>query len=145
MKNKFKLGFIFILTIITGLVLIACDNGDDTLDKALTNLTVETILGDNESKDAITKDLALPTKDGEVVITWDSNKPAVITAAGKVIRQDADETVRLTATLSYDGAEEDKHFDLVVLKADGEVDPDEEFTVTFNSDGGTSVASQTVE
>ena len=145
MKNKFKLGFIFILTIITGLVLIACDNSDDTLDKALTNLTVETILGDNESKDAITKDLVLPTKDGEVVITWDSNKPAVITAEGEVTRQDADETVRLTATLSYDGAEEDKHFDLVVLKADGEVDPDEEFTVIFNSDGGTSVASQAVE
>ncbi len=119
-----------------------------------------------EQVKAATQELSLPTKasadmtlpsaaaDG-VAITWKSSDPSVIAADGKVNRpsyEQGDATVTLTATLTAgpdDGTIRDqirtKSFTITVeKKAKEEIKEPSVFTITFNSDGGTSVASQSV-
>lgn len=113
-----------------------------------------------EQVEAAYKELSLPTKvsadmtlptttaDG-VKITWKSSNPSVIAPDGKVNRpsyEQSDATVTLTATLAATPDDDTirdqvrtKSFTVTVEKKAQNV-----FTVTFNSDGGTSVASQSV-
>lgn len=100
-------------------------------------------------------DITLPTAADGVAITWDSSNPSVIAPNGKVNRpsyQQGDATVTLTATLTATPADEairdqirTKSFTVTVEKKPQETEKiPNVFTVTFNSDGGTSVNSQSV-
>lgn len=69
----------------------------------------------------VSLDLELPTQSfgalGEVVtVTWTSSHPDIISATGIVNRQPENETVVLTATLTYEGQTVTKAFELVVLQ-----------------------------
>lgn len=99
----------------------------------------------------ITSNLTLPVVAANgAMITWESSNPNVISANGTVNRpsyRQGDATVTLTATITArpdDIAIRDqirtKSFTLTVEKKAQEV-----FTVTFNSDGGSSVKRQSVK
>lgn len=114
---------------------------------------VESVETATENLTLVTKtssDLTLPTTiaDG-VKITWESSNPAVIATNGKVNRpsyKQGDATVTLTATLTATPSDatirnqiRTKSFTVTVQKKDQDV-----FTVAFNSDGGSPVASQSI-
>lgn len=114
---------------------------------------VESVETATENLTLVTKtssDLTLPTTiaDG-VKITWESSNPAVIATNGKVNRpsyKQGDATVTLTATLAATPSDatirnqiRTKSFTVTVEKKDQDV-----FTVAFNSDGGSPVASQSI-
>ncbi len=87
------------------------------LDKVREKLDFDMIKGDNTNRRGIVSDLVLPTNlEGfdDVVITWESNNPTVITNNGKVTRNENVVEVKLTATLSKDGVKEKRNFFLVV-------------------------------
>lgn len=114
---------------------------------------VESVETATENLTLVTKtstDLTLPTTTADgVKITWESSNTAVIAPNGKVNRpsyKQGDATVTLTATLTATPSDADirdqirtKSFTITVEKKAQEV-----FTVTFNSDGGTSVGSQSI-
>ncbi len=115
----------------------------EQVEAATTELTLPT--------GKITSNLTLPavTANGAMV-TWESSNPNVIAADGTVNRpsyRQGDATVTLTATITArpdDVTIRDqirkKTFTLTVEKKAQEV-----FTVTFNSDGGSSVKKQSVK
>lgn len=102
----------------------------------------------------VTSDLKLPasTSNGAQV-TWKSSNEAVITSAGKVTRpENADASVTLTATITVKGNDvvrdqvKTKSFTVTVKKKETPVTPVvTKYTVKFNSNGGSAVASKTVE
>ena len=111
--KKVKLIFLgFILAIISVGTLVAC-NGDKTLANAFDAL--EITFDGNDTATTVTKNLGLKTSDGDVVITWASNRVEIISNAGVVTRQTFDESVILTATLSYNNDVMEKPFALYVL------------------------------
>lgn len=100
-------------------VLPAEKTDKELLDAAVAALLIEDLLGANESKDEITRDLTFPKKLGNVTVAWTTNNTDVIDADGKVVRPaDADATVKLTATLTIGEEEATKDFDVKVLKAE---------------------------
>lgn len=91
------------------------------INNARDSLHIEDYLSErDDSANEITKDLELPEKGMHGVdITWNSNKPEVITNEGKVTRPsvDGEDTeVKLTASLSYKGLTVEKAFTVKVLK-----------------------------
>lgn len=124
MNKIFKRFAALTVIVLSVLLLVACNDNDDKdiVTKAMENLKVEHILGDNESKDQIINDLDLKSKDGEVEITWESSNEEVISNEGKVNRPEGnDEEVTMTATFKLNKVEEEKDFKLKVLKIeDGE-------------------------
>lgn len=109
------------------------------------------------STTTVTSDLTLPsaTSNGAKV-TWASSNEAVITSAGKVTRPEkADTTVELTATITVAGNDvvrnqvKTKSFVVTVKKQETVTPPTtpevKKYTVKFNSNGGSKVASKTVE
>lgn len=77
--------------------------------ESLANLTWSDI-ANNQIKSFVVKDLNLMTTLNGEVVTWESSKPAVISAAGKVTRTNNAESVTLTAT----SGDATKSFDVVV-------------------------------
>lgn len=120
MRNK-KMLLLLLVTLFTGFLLVAC-KPDSTLQNAYDDLALSTILAAGDTKDTVTKDLALPAEVGEVVITWVSSNVDAISNAGKVTRLEANASVKLTATITHGKKNMDKSFDLVVL-AKETVDP----------------------
>ena len=114
---------------------------------------VESVETATENLTLVTKtstDLTLPTTTADgVKITWESSNTAVIAPNGKVNRpsyKQGDATVTLTATLTATPSDatirsqiRTKSFTVTVEKKDQDV-----FTVAFNSDGGSPVASQSI-
>ncbi|MDG0790041.1 FIVAR domain-containing protein [Cohnella ginsengisoli] len=122
-----------IIGVSTGIV----DNAKGTVKVPLSTQSVTITLGDlpghtdleldhaalaigyanGDSNLSITQDVTLPTA-GEKgsAITWSSNKPEIISNAGKVVRPSDTTEVTLTATLRKDGEELQKTFALKVLK-----------------------------
>ena len=76
----------------------------------------------NETEAGVISDLTLPLLiEGfkGVSISWESDKPGVVSVDGVVIRQEAADTVvTLTATLTLDGKKLTKDFVITVLKAE---------------------------
>lgn len=97
--------------------------------------------GDNASN--VTKNLTLPTSlnvSGDVNISWSSNTPSVISNSGTVTRPSGrDVAVVLTAKATAGSASRTKTFTVTVIH---EATPTPSgYTVTFNSNGGSAVAS----
>lgn len=116
--KKITKTLLFAVTILTGLVLVACGGGTPVeLTDAVEALTETSILATGDTKSAVTKDLNLKTKDGEVSISWVSDNTDVIKTTGEVTRPtDADAVVELTATLTFDEKTEEVKFTVTVLK-----------------------------
>ena len=81
----------------------------------------DVICGNNTAQDQVTTDLILPstTKNGQDII-WTSSDETVITTLGKVMRQDTDKQVTLTATWMNNGEEKKMVFELTVLAGTSE-------------------------
>lgn len=103
--KQFKKIFVALL-IVLGLGLASCKK-DTTLADAKEELNITYTDG---------KNITLPTSIGEVVITWESNKPAVISNTGVVTKGAEAVEVKLTATLTYKGKTETKYFNINVPK-----------------------------
>jgi len=128
--SKFRKIFFALALLFAGIfVLTACDKVD--LEKAKTALEIKYVAG--EVATTVKSDLTLPTSlEGfkGVTISWESDKPAVISNAGKVTRQDADTVVTLTATLKLEGKDPVKKTFKVTVKAKEVVIPKVTFKVT---------------
>ena len=105
---------------------------------------------------AVTSNLTLPTTASNgAQISWKSSDEATVTSAGKVTRpKDADKNVTLSATITVTGTEavrdqiRTKSFTVTVKKAEAPVvnpPAPKKYTVKFNSNGGSSVSSKSVE
>jgi N-acetylmuramoyl-L-alanine amidase len=91
-------------------------------------------LASGDTANNVTKNVILPTSGMHgAVITWASNN-AAISVAGVVTRGENDVVVTLTATIKVGTATETKTFTLTVAKL--QVDPNTEYTITFNLNGG---------
>lgn len=84
-------------------------------------LTLESMLGKNESKDAVKYDLNLSKAYGDLPVTWTSNNTAVVTNEGQVINAANDTTVTLTATTQSGTLVAEKNFTVTVKPADRSV------------------------
>lgn len=128
--SKFRKIFFALALLFAGIfVLTACDKVD--LEKAKTALEIKYVAG--EVATTVKSDLTLPTSLEEfkgVTISWESDKPAVISNAGKVTRQDADTVVTLTATLKLEGKDPVKKTFKVTVKAKEVVIPKVTFKVS---------------
>ena len=98
---------------------------------------------DGDNANSVTKNLTLPTfvnASGDVNVSWSSNAPSVISNSGIVTRpSDNDVVVSLTAQITVGSETRNKTFTVTVLH---EVTPAPSgYTVTFNSNGGSAVAS----
>lgn len=109
------------------------------------DLTEEDCLGENSSKNSITKNLVLPTKttlngspEKEAAITkWVSSDPQVIAEDGTVTRADTDKTVTLTATVTRNNVSANKEltFKVPLLISDEDaVKLDKEALIIPNTD-----------
>jgi uncharacterized repeat protein (TIGR02543 family) len=87
----------------------------------------------------VTSNLTLPSKIGDFDVTWTSGNTNVITNAGVVTRPAADTPVMMTATITDGDLSVTKVFVLMVKAV-----PIVTYSVTFNVDGGSAVASQTI-
>lgn len=103
--KQFKKIFVALL-IVLGLGLASCKE-DTTLADAKEKLNITYTTGEN---------ITLPTALGDVVITWESDKPDVIKATGEVTQGAEAVEVKLTATLTYKGKTEVKYFTINVPK-----------------------------
>ncbi|MDY0210332.1 MAG: lamin tail domain-containing protein [Acholeplasma sp.] len=116
-----KIGFkrlTMVLALLSVVLLAACGKTDTTLKDAVADLTIQYASGDSVT--SVTKDLpTLPSKVGEVTITWVSSNTAVVSNAGVVTRPAADTKVKLTATLTFDGKSETKDFEFTVKAVEG--------------------------
>jgi alpha-tubulin suppressor-like RCC1 family protein len=103
-------------TLAIPLTVIQTDEGTIPAAKAALAITYAT--GDSASK--VTRDLTLPSSGlNGTVITWSSDKPAVVSASGVVTGPtDVDTTVVLTATLTKNAVTATKTFSLKVLQSD---------------------------
>lgn len=81
-------------------------------------LTLESILGKNESKDTVKYDLNLTKAYGDLPVTWTSGNTAVVTNEGQVINAANDTTVTLTAKTVSGTLVAEKEFTVTVKPAD---------------------------
>lgn len=110
---------------------------------------VETAMEELSLPTKVSADMTLPATADGVKITWESSNTAVIAPNGKINRpsyKQGDATVTLTATLTATPDDDTirdqvrtKSFTVTVEKKAQDV-----FTVTFNSDGGSPVGSQSI-
>jgi hypothetical protein len=114
--KRFKKILLALALVFAGIfALSACTKVD--LEAAKEALEIKYVQG--ETYVTVKSNLTLPTKvegfEG-VTVEWASDKPAVISATGVVVRQDADTVVNLTATLRAEGQEPvTKTFKVTVL------------------------------
>ena len=109
MKKKI---FAFLLVLFITIVGTACNistgegggitinpggNGELNVDLDEVYLNIQSQI---TNKDNITSDITLPTKFGQVTITWTSDNPTVIDANGHIVRPEEDTTVILNCTLT---------------------------------------------
>jgi uncharacterized repeat protein (TIGR02543 family) len=105
--------------------------------------SLEIVFAGLDSTDTVTQDVTLTgSGDSGTTITWESSEPATITTGGVVTRPDytgeSDVEVTLTATISKGAVSDTKTFTLtvkIILQ---------EQTVTFVSNGGSSLDPRTV-
>ncbi len=115
--SKFKKIFLALALLIAGIFTLTACKGVD-LEEAKAALEIKYAAG--ETATTVKSDLTLPTslEDFEgVTITWATDKADVISAAGKVVRPDADTVVTLTATLKLEGKEPVQKVFKVTVKA----------------------------
>jgi len=100
--------------------LISCEKEEPTnpdiaiIDQALADLTV----GFTEATDSlahVTQNLVLASELGDVLITWASDEPAIVSNLGAVTRQATNATVELTATLTLNEETRTKNFTIIVI------------------------------
>ena len=111
---------------------------DPTIEDIEAALEIGYVSGD--SAQHVSQNLTLPTVstlDLSATISWVSSNPSIITNTGIITRQASNETVTLTYTISYDGGTLSDTIMVVVIAAA------EQYTVTFNSNGGSAVSSIT--
>jgi hypothetical protein len=120
-----------IFTLLFSLSLFACDpteeiNLDDYLD--------EVVIGyrGSDTEDAVTESLDLLTEIEDVVITWESSHPQIISTTGVVIRPEVDTEVTLTATLTLGNQEDEVSFTVLVKAAEIPIHPLEEALNNMN-------------
>lgn len=90
---------------------------EESVDLALEDLTVETILKDNNNSNEIRTNLNLSSSGNEgTTITWASSDESVVSIEGTVVRPSKDVEVTLTAKVSKSGVEKSKEFTLTVLE-----------------------------
>ncbi len=106
-----KIGISF-LTILSIILLAACNSGSQTEDNNLLNQVYSKL----EIERTITSDISLSSNIDNVDIKWESSKPNSISAEGKVTRFANDEDLILTAHLEKNGNKKDKEFNVTVLK-----------------------------
>lgn len=107
----------FVVAIVAVIGLASCgDNNQKLVDEALESLEIG--YTGTETSTTVKGKLTLPTKSGDITISWVSDKPNVVSTAGVVVRGDADITVKLTATLKLGNVEETKHFTITVKAKD---------------------------
>lgn len=96
------------------------DPDDDLLDEAVTSLEIDLL--ENGALDVITSNIGLPQEGLHgAVIEWSSNRPDIVANDGTVEQpayHEEDVDVTLTATLTLNGDQEEKTFDITVLRAD---------------------------
>lgn len=115
-------------------------------DSLLAEIAIEKVsIGyqDGDSASHVTGNITLPRNidvSGDIAnIIWSSNNEGVISTNGTVTRINTDVTVTLTALSSIGTGDKSKVFVLTVIKAS--IPTPSSYTVTFNSNGGSTVAS----
>jgi len=145
MKKIFSLFAVLLLSV----TLIACEGKDDEdlHDKVFNSITIGYQAGD--SSVSVTKNITLPTTttvEGATLV-WVSSSPNVVAVDGTVVRPAGETAVTVTLLLqvTINGSMREKSFILTVQPTgEGGGGGGNTFTVSFNSDGGTSVANQNV-
>jgi hypothetical protein len=112
--KRIKLVLLLLVTLSLGL-LVACgedENPQDIIDQAYD--LVEIDFTGTDVLTNVTQDITLPTKEGDVEISWTTSDLTVISATGDVTRGPVDVSVIVTATLTYKEVTTTKQFTLVV-------------------------------
>lgn len=120
-----------IFTLLFSLSLFACDPTEEiNLDDYLNDIVVGYRGSDTE--DAVTESLDLMTEIEDVVITWESSHPQIISSTGVVNRPEVDTEVTLTATLTLGDQEDEVIFTVLVKAAEIPIHPLEEALNNMN-------------
>lgn len=90
----------------------------EALEKNFEDLTVADILSSNASASEVKYNLNLPATLNEIAVTWTSDKPEVVSAAGVVINGTEDTEVKLTATITTGALSATKDFNVTVKALD---------------------------
>lgn len=90
----------------------------EALEKNLEDLTVADILSSNASASEVKYNLNLPATLNEIAVTWTSDKPEVVSAAGVVTNGTEDTEVKLTATITTGALKATKDFNVTVKALD---------------------------
>lgn len=90
----------------------------EALEKNLEDLTVADILSSNASASEVKYNLNLPATLNEIAVTWTSDKPEVVSAAGVVTNGTEDTEVKLTATITTGALTATKDFNVTVKALD---------------------------
>ena len=90
----------------------------EALEKNLEDLTVADILSSNASASEVKYNLNLPATLNEIAVTWTSDKPEVVSAAGVVTNGTEDTEVKLTATITTGALTATKDFKVTVKALD---------------------------
>ena len=90
----------------------------EALEKNLEDLTVADILSSNASASEVKYNLNLPAALNEIAVTWTSDKPEVVSAAGVVTNGTEDTEVKLTATITTGALTATKDFNVTVKALD---------------------------
>lgn len=90
----------------------------EALAKNLEDLTEADILSSNASASEVKYNLNLPATLNEIAVTWTSDKPEVVSAAGVVTNGTEDTEVKLTATITSGALKATKDFTVTVKALD---------------------------
>lgn len=90
----------------------------EAFKKNLEDLTVADILSSNASASEVKYNLNLPAILNEIAVTWTSDKPEVVSAAGVVTNGTEDIEVKLTATITTGALTATKDFNITVKALD---------------------------
>lgn len=90
----------------------------EALEKNFEDLTVADILSSNASASEVKYNLNLPATLNEIAVTWTSDKPEVVSAAGVVTNGTEDTEVKLTATITTGALSATKDFNVTVKALD---------------------------
>src|SRR5690606_11713970 len=131
--------------LIMSFIIVACDElpEEDVLQTAINSVQIGFAEGDSST--SVTQNITLPTtySGGSVTFSWTSSEPSVISASGVVNRPVGESNISVTLylTATYNGQEKEKTFYLTVIPISEQVTT---YTVTFNSNGGSTVNTITV-
>ncbi|MDR4968619.1 MAG: hypothetical protein RG740_03240, partial [Acholeplasmataceae bacterium] len=123
----FKLLLMMILTLTTVFVIAGCSGRNtDEADVAEAKTVLAIVYASNDNANSVTQNLVLPTSGiNEVVITWATSHPAIVTQTGVVTRPAVDTNVTLTATLTKGEESDTKEFTVKVIMAPATTTPQE--------------------